>query len=390
MHAHDSQHTDRGLIYINRILIACSMCLSGYFGWALGEGVFPLNIVLAAMCGSVAVGVSLMFERAAGYNVHGYSGNALVCWIIGCLFLTANVIFDYSAAAALRDAVSVQAVNANNRAGDVRDQIGLVKKNITDAKATVAWQATLQPPASYEAEIANLEGNRTIMARSKGCADQTLPDTKAHCGKLSAARANLAMAQQKSAYETQVDKWETELGALAARSLDTETHKNPAVAQVKSFMAWATGRLDISEDQVAWGQLGIMALMTVLVNAGLAFLGNEIGTQRALNHRGRQHPGDYEDNAPEPQRPTRALTYRRADPPPPAAVAEPAPIPLQPAPGGERVTSTETIIIGGAGGVAGGRLPEGSPETAELLARSQAATERVQRLLRDMKALGNA
>jgi hypothetical protein len=54
------------------------------------------------------------------------------------------------------------------------------------------------------------------------------------------------------------------------------------------------------------------------------------------------------------------------------------------------VTSTETIIIGGAGSVAGGRLPEGSPEAIELLQRAQAANDRVQKMLRDMKALGNA
>ena len=389
MRAHALRDDDRMLRWISRVLVGCSMCLSAYFGWVLGEGVFPLNLVLALLCGSVAIGVAVMFERAGWYEAHGMRGSAILTWAIGSLFLISNVIFDYSSAAAVRDAVAVQATNANNRAGDIRDRIDLVKKNIADAKATVAWQATLQPAASYEAEISNLEGNRTIMDRSKNCFDQTRADTKAHCEKLSAAKANLAMAQQKSAYETQVAKWETELGELETRSIQNETHTNPAVAQVKALFSWWAGKLDLDNDQISWGQYAIMALMTILVNAGLAFLGHELGTQRAL-HQQAVYSGDIPDPAStEPAR----ITYRPSSDPPQVSRGVDPPQPLKPAPGGNRETvhretSKETIVLAPQVSV-DGDLPGDSTDVRELVKRAQEASDDVLRRLREMKAAGH-
>lgn len=392
MRAAHALHSDDWLLkHINRVLIACSMCLSGYFGWVLGEGVFPLNLVLAMLCASVAIGVSVMFERAGWYEAHGLRGSAVLTWCVGALFLVANTIFDYSSAAAVRDAVSVQATNANNRAGDVRDRIALTKKNIEDAKATVAWQATLQPAASYEAEISNLEGNRTIMDRSKNCFDQTRADTKAHCEKLSAARANLAMAQQKAAYETQVGKWETELSALETKSQQNETHANPAVAQVKALFSWLNGSLRLDDDQIAWGQYAIMALMTILVNAGLAFLGHELGTQRALYQQA-VHNGDIDP--PRSTAPARLTYHGHPSDPHPEINREPdPPTPLRPSSStssSQTVRETKETVILAPHVTVEGDLPGSREEEAELVKRAKAASDDVLRRLREMKALGSA
>lgn len=375
-HAMQLAH-DNGIRIVNRILVGCSMCLSGYFGWVLGEGVFPLNIVLALMCASVAYGVSLMFERAAGYNVLGLRANAVLCWIIGALFLAANTLFDYSSAAAVREAVATAATNANNKASDVRGNMDLLRKNIADAKGSTAWQAHLLPSSAYEAEIRNLEGFATVMKRSNQCADQTREDTKAHCEKLAAAKANLAMALQRKSYEGQIEKWESELGRLTAKAETTEFAANPAIAQVRAVTSWFKLDRNLTDTNLFWGQNAIMLLMTVLVNAGLAFLGNEIGTGRAMALQASQG-GDF----PHP-----AQLYLPRSPQPQG----PQPLKVEPTQDHhqQRWNHSETIIV--AGGQGGGPdVPDIDPAAADLLAKSEAANEKVRRMLAEMKAVGTA
>lgn len=366
MHVH--MHQDRGIQIVSRVLVVCSMCLSGYFGWVLGEGIFPLNIVLALMCASVAYGVSLMFERAAGYNVAGLRANAVICWIIGSLFLFANCIFDYSSAAAVRDAVATAVTNANNKASDVRGNIDLLRKNITDARASTAWQAALLPIDSYEAEIRNLSGDQTVMKRSNNCADQTRDDTRAHCRKISEAKANLAMAQQKAVYAKQIEAWEKELGGLTSKAEMADFASNPAVAQVKAVVSWVVGKRDLSEANIFWGQNSIMLLMTVLVNAGLAFLGNELGTTQAMMMRGHgyQPPPGYQLALAGPQ------PLRATDPPAPDNGS------------GNGWDHSETIILsGGHHGAAHAHDPD--PARAEIMTAIEDANDAVSRKLADMK-----
>lgn len=373
MHVH--MHQDRGIQIVSRVLVVCSMCLSGYFGWVLGEGIFPLNIVLALMCASVAYGVSLMFERAAGYNVAGLRANAVICWIIGSLFLFANCIFDYSSAAAVRDAVATAVTNANNKASDVRGNIDLLRKNITDARASTAWQAALLPIDSYEAEIRNLSGDQTVMKRSNNCADQTRDDTRAHCRKISEAKANLAMAQQKAVYAKQIEAWEKELGGLTSKAEMADFASNPAVAQVKAVVSWVVGKRDLSEANIFWGQNAIMLLMTVLVNAGLAFLGNEIGTMKGLS---------FAHAMPDAMRAMQAQPHRLTYQPSADREADADRYPHERGGG-----SSETVIIA-PGGASYAPSRDVDPATDELLRRSQDASAKVRQMLAEMKAVGNA
>jgi len=351
------------------------MCLSGYFGWVIGEGVFPLNLVLAALCASVAYGVSLMFERAAIYNLHGFRGNAMTCWLIGAFFLVANTMFDYSSAAAVRDAVATAATNANNKATDTRSQVELLRKNIADAKATTAWQAQLQPAEAYEGLIRNLEGNQTIMKRSRGCADQTIPETKDHCQKITDARANLAMAQQKRVYEAQITKWETELGKAMAKAESTDFHSNPALAQVRAVASWFKMDRNLNENNIFWGQNSIMLLMTILVNLGLAFLGNEIGTMRA-----RFIP--REEFSCQPQQEPRRLAYYGDH----GGNARPGPIPPPASP----LHHNETIILAESNNPPSAPQHVADPAIADLLRKSREAADEVKARLAAMRTAGNA
>jgi hypothetical protein len=379
---------DRRVSHIGHGLTGCSMVLSGYFGWSLGEGVFPLNIVLGILCAGVAFAVPVMFEKAAYFDHYSVKKDAAIWWFAGSLFLAFNTIADYGAAAALRDAVSVAATNQNNKVDDVRGQIKLVEKNISDAKATVAWQSSLLPAPSYEAEISNLEGNMTIMERSKNCSDQTRPDTKAHCQKLAAARANLGMANQKAAYEIQVSKWEDELKSLKDKSEKTELHTNPAIAQVRAIASWAKMDRNLTEDNVAWGSLAVMLVMTILVNMGLALCGHAVGKQKAI-----AEIAFAEAEADEP-RPVQRLAYHpRGDDRP---AIEPEPIPLRPAPTASRNSreTSETVIVT-TSTANGGALPmTGDPNVDEVLRRSQQANEAARKKIADMlaamKAAGSA
>lgn len=313
---HDS-HNETVIRWASRALVGCSMCLSGYFGWTIAEGVPGLNVVLMIFCACAPVIAHVAFE-AFGYFADVGSKSRAARWLlIGVFFIGVNVLFDYSSAAVLRDSVATAATNANHKADDVRSQIKILKKNIEDAKATTAWQTQLQPAEAYEGLIRNLEGNQTIMKRSKGCQDQTLPDTKDHCQKITDAKANLAMAQQKRVTEGQVAVWQKDLGTLVAKADGTEFHSNAALAQVKSIVSWAVRSRTLSDDNVFWGQNAIMLLMTSMMNLGIAFLAMEIGSTRAEASRMAAEPRSY----------TPRLTYVRPHDEPQALRAEPVPSP---------------------------------------------------------------
>ena len=287
------KHTghDRPLYIVNAVLTACSMSLSGYFGWIIGEGAFPLNFVLAALCASVAFGVSMMFERGAVFQAHGLSGRAMNCWLIGILFAGANSMFDYSSAAAVREAVSVAASNQNNTVDTRRSEVKRIEERQTKIKDEIVWKTPLEAPATYEAEIANLEGNQTIMKRSKGCTDQTVDDTKAHCQRIASAKANLANARRRADLDKELARLDSELVRAKETSAGTVAKSNPAVAQVRAISAWFTGERTLNEVSSFWGGNSIMLLMTLLVNCGLVYLGNEIGHVRAAKMQ-RDDPDD--------------------------------------------------------------------------------------------------
>lgn len=278
---------DRPLYIVNAVLTACSMSLSAYFGFIIGEGVFPLNIVLAALCASVAFGVSMMFERGAVFDAHGLRRRAVNCWIVGMLFAGANAMFDYSSAAALREAVSVAAMNVNNTADTRKSEVKRIEERISEIKRQTAWATTFEAPDAYQAEVDNLQGDG-LFKRSKGCTDTTLPDSRAHCAKLASAKSHKAMAEQRQSLAKEMAALDVQLSQAKDTSANTKHHANPAVAQVRAISAWFTGDRNLNESTSFWGGNSIMLLMTILVNAGLIYLGNEIGHARAggMRHEG--------------------------------------------------------------------------------------------------------
>lgn len=372
---HDT-HNDRVIHLASRALVICSMCLSGYFGWTIAEGVPGLNVVLMVFCACAPVIAHVAFEAFGFFSEVGSRARSVRWFMIGAFFIGVNVLFDYSSAAVLRDSVATAATNANHKADDVRTQIKLLKKNIEDAKATTAWQTQLKPAEAYEGEIRNLESNQTIMKRSKNCVDQTLPDTKAHCQAITDAKANLAMAQQKRVFEGSIGKWEKELGQLVGKAETTDFHSNAALAQVKSIVSWAVRSRNLSDDNVFWGQNAIMLLMTAMMNLGIAFLAIEMGSNRALSDL--HHEQQPSPRANEPRR----LTYYNTP--------GPQPLHAQPAPAGpspHHTTHNETVIIAEAPST---HVPRSDPAIDDLLRRSKESADAVRARLASMRPAGSA
>jgi len=314
---------------IHHTLVVCSMCLSFYFGWTIGENVFPLNIILGLLCCVVAFGVAIMFRRGAEYDQDGMKIAAIRCWIIGSLFLAANMIFDYSSAAALREQVAVAASNQNVAADDVRSRIKQIDKEIAAREAETAWKTELRSAQAYQAVIDQLEGDR-IFARSKRCGDVSLPDSRDLCQKRQEAIASKSMAERRVQLLEEMKQLRSERDALMGQSQTTQHAANPALAQIKMLGSWFTFSRNLNDAQQFWTQNSIMLVMSILVNLGLAYLGHEMGSIRRTEPEPARHePASYQY----------ALSDQR---PPEARTRDPAPVPLRPVPGGS--TANVTII----------------------------------------------
>lgn len=272
---------DRDLHIMDLALTLCSMVLSAYFGYVIGEGVAPLNWILATVGAVAAYGVSMWFKKAARNRALGYSTRYKRCLAAGFLCLSANIIFDFSSAAVLRDQVATQISNVNVRATNRETDLKIVNDEIASIKAQVAWSKPHKSEEAYRSEIRDLEGKADIMKRSKDCADQTRPDTKEHCQSLSSARGNLADLKQKVLLDARLRELEKKRDAAVAASEGTQHKSNPAVAVIRMVGAIALQKQQLSESEAFWTGLVIMLLMTSLINASLYSLATEIGELRA-------------------------------------------------------------------------------------------------------------
>lgn len=269
------EHRDAHIM--DALLTCCSMILSGYFGWCIGEGKFPLNWVLAAFCGGCAFLVSMWFKKAARYRSRGYAQRGRRCLQAGFMCLAANILFDFASAAVLRDQVATQTVNANTVATNRESNLKLIDDEIGSIKGQLAWKTPYAAAETYEAEIANLTGAADIMKRSKDCTDQTRPDTKAHCQQIAKARGELAGVRQKKLLDARL----AELGKMREAALvasENNQHKsNSAAAVIRMVGALALQKDTLSEMEAFWVGLSMMLLSTALLNGSLYYLATEIG-----------------------------------------------------------------------------------------------------------------
>ncbi len=340
---------DRDLHIMDLALTLCSMVLSGFFGYVIGEGMAPLNYVLAVVASGAAYSVSMWFKRAAFNKKMGDFPRAKRCLVAGILCLSANVLFDFASAAALRDQVATQISNVNVKATNRETDLKIINDEIASIKAQTAWSKPHKSEEAYKAEIKDLEGKADIMKRSKDCSDQTRPDTKEHCQALSAARGNLADLKQKTLLDARLRELEKKRDGAVAAAEGTQHKSNPAVAVIRMVGAIALQKQQLSESEAFWTGLVIMLLMTGLINASLYSLATEIGELRAAEFAA-EHPG-FTFTAPQVAGPVEARE------PIPLRVVEPG----QPA--------RNTVIISGV------EQPN-STQTDALIARAMQALEK--------------
>lgn len=342
---------DRDLHILDLTLTICSMVLSGFFGYVIGEGMAPLNWVLATVAAGAAYCVSMWFKRASYNRKRGEFARARRCLIAGFLCLGANVLFDFASAAALRDQVATKISNTNVVAGNREKNLQLVDDEIASIKGQLAWKSSYSTVETYEAEISNLTGAADIMKRSKECSDQTRPDTKEHCSKLAAARGNLAGIKQKKLLDSRLEQLiKMREGALTAS--ETNQHKsNAAAAVIRMVGALALQKEHLTEVEAFWVGLALMLLMTALINASLYNLATELGEIRAANE-GPTFPEAVEFNAPRLTGPTSG----------PGSIHEP--IPLRP------VDPHANLVV------INGQTQPNSSQADQLMAAAMAALKR--------------
>ncbi|MEY2961358.1 MAG: hypothetical protein RLZ60_1188 [Pseudomonadota bacterium] len=295
---------DRELRIIYSILVNGSMLLTAYFGWTLGGGWLPLQIVLALIFAVISRAVGKMFERAAYYRSQHDNIGWLRCIILGVMFAIANIVTDYGSSAAIRDANTVAAQNANALAKDTRGEVIRIEKRIAEIRAQTAWKTTYLAPSAYDALIAAAELVRDNESKRGGCGRICEAKTK-ELAELQAAKAN---AQHRLALKAEMVQLERELVEAKAKAADNKVESSAALAQVKAMVAWVGFDRNASEAKVFWGNNAIMLITCVLTTLGIIYLATELGADQPVERR------------PEPVHAPRYL------PEPAALQTEPAPV----------------------------------------------------------------
>jgi len=286
---------------IRFVLINASMCLTAWFGWSLAADVPLLGILLAAIFAMITRGVGRFFLLAARYEAGGHHVMALQWMVLGVACGIVNILTDYGTSAAIRDASIVSSTNVNNTAKDARHEITRLKKRISEIRATTQWRSTYLSPDAYDAQVLALknetERGRNIWQRSKECTNTTVASSERVCKAIAAAIAAKANAANRLSLKAELVQLERELVEAKARSNDNQAVSNPAIAQVRSIVAWVGLTKDASQNKIWWGNQGIMLITCILMTAAIIGLSIEQGFREGRHD-------------PEPQRsrpPTRAL-----------------------------------------------------------------------------------
>lgn len=265
-------HPDRELRAAHWVLVNGSMVLTAYFGWTLAGGVMWLGIVLALIFSMISRAVGLCFLKA---GEHRHSPIDFARWaFLGVLFAGANIITDYGSSASIRDASTVKAQNANVLARDARAEVKRIEKRIAEIRAQTAWKTTYLAPAAYDGLIRAAELIRDNEAKRGGCGRICEQKTK----ELEDLNANKANAEQRLALKAEMVQLERELVEAKAKSADNQVESSPALAQVKSLVAWVGFQKDASDGKLFWGNNAIMLVTCVLTTLGIIYLSFEIGT----------------------------------------------------------------------------------------------------------------
>lgn len=341
----------RSAIWLKWVFTTGSMVLSGMFGYLTAEGVFGLNLILAAIFAAVAFGLAWSVEQRAYSIAIGDITMGKIMAVIAVPCLVFNTIADYSSAAAVRNIVATKIGDMNRVTNDKVGEVKRLETRLDEIKAQTAWKTTYLSPDAYSSEIDNLQGD-FLFKRSKGCTDTSLPDSRAHCAKIASAKAHKSMAEERQRLDREVNEIGLQLAKAKEASGTVTTHANATEAATRAYVSWALLTRNLSEDNTVWGQNSMLLFSTVILMLLISGISHYIGTVEGRDYvRDRDGQEQFTFTAPQVAGPVEARE------PIPLRVVEPG----QPA--------RNTVIISGV------EQPN-STQTDALIARAMQALEK--------------
>jgi hypothetical protein len=268
---------DRELDFWYWVLIAVSACLTFYFGWTQGENVFPLNLVLGIGGAGVSFLSGLLARWTAQSIAEGYRFMAVLCAVSAATALFLDVMSNYGAAVAFRENNMKAAENVNRVANDAAERVQELEGTLAKIRENKAWNhTTLETPGVYEAKIAQLKSKidkrgRRIYDRSKQCLDVTLPESEALCAQIRSAQGELSLATERVFLRKRETEVMAELRQARGESAEKPNVASAVRAQVFGLARMLTGKLEPSEGEKIWTNVGIAAGFAMAISV-LAFV----------------------------------------------------------------------------------------------------------------------
>lgn len=189
--------------------------------------------------------------------------------VAGCCFMVPVAYqshLGYSASVRVGD---MNIVNAKAEARDNdRDSIEQARKDKAMAEAAIArlkWLPSNVTSAGLDAEIKNLEGDR-IYARSKQCANVTLPESRAFCDRITELRKQKAASEDLTKERARLDAANAWLNRAKEKVASTEVAQSAVANQTKV----ASQLFNLMRGQDAKDAINPDTITQTFVNTGIA------------------------------------------------------------------------------------------------------------------------
>jgi hypothetical protein len=281
------QHPDWGTRSLLAVFSLSSAFLSAYCGWSLAANSgLAVQLFFSLFIGCIPLAMGVACLRSSRYYAAREKGGFQRNFLLVLILIPLNLLTDYGASSVIRDQTNVASANTNTKQTDLRDSLKRKRKELATLKKERAWHDTgILSPKAYDARILALknetENGRNIWKRSKECTNTTVASSQRVCQAIATALANKSIAQRRMELLPEIQNRESEISQLEKQfKSDGGFTSNPAIAQIKKMVAWATFSLDHSKAQISWGENGLMLVTTIALTAAISFFGWEIGQRR--------------------------------------------------------------------------------------------------------------
>lgn len=292
------QHPDWGTRSLLFVFTVGSAVLSAYCGWSLaGQSGFVVQVFWAGILGCIPLALGNAVIRSSRYRSAGDIAGFQRMLVIAFLLTPLNIVTDYGASSVIRDKTTVAAKNTNTNAKQLQERRARLMAEKVNVEKVINEGLTLPSSSSFDAEINAAQLAVDLEAGRGGCKDKCLARKR----ELAQLKQQQGIAKRREDAEKRLIAINMELKGAEVKFEKTGFESNPALAQIKKIVSWATLSLDHSQEQVSWGENSFMLITTLALTAAISFFGWEMG----------QRHGAMAD-APQWAR-NRELADRRAD-----------------------------------------------------------------------------